>query len=227
MKADDTNKAIQEMTDYSQKWHDGTSSRNKISNTYNGLAVIQAQMNNLGKEIKKEEGKTLEEAYSFSLEYHSQMQEGIEQFLQDYTKGIMKIHHIKKEIRASMDVAIRNQGALIKALEIQIGQMSKVLQERGFRSLPSSTETNPRDHVKSITTTEEADTPLIHHIGPDQYAVLSLKENDEMLKIALSHASVPFPSCLKEKDYDEKEVIMKLKKLQVNSTESAKAKGDC
>ncbi|GKC37962.1 hypothetical protein Tco_1050346 [Tanacetum coccineum] len=30
--------------------------------------------------------------------------------------------------------------------------MSKVLQERGFGSLPSSTETNPRDQVKSIST---------------------------------------------------------------------------
>ncbi|GJS39565.1 homeodomain-like protein [Tanacetum coccineum] len=50
-----------------------------------------------------------------------------------------------------------NQGASIKTLEIQIGQMSKVLQERGFRSLPSSIETNPRDHVKWISTIVEAD----------------------------------------------------------------------
>ncbi|GJU71547.1 hypothetical protein Tco_1262952 [Tanacetum coccineum] len=35
--------------------------------------------------------------------------------------------------------------------------MSKVLQERGFGSLPSSTEANPRDQVKSISTTIEAD----------------------------------------------------------------------
>ncbi|GJR34890.1 putative reverse transcriptase domain-containing protein [Tanacetum coccineum] len=35
--------------------------------------------------------------------------------------------------------------------------MSKVLQERGFGSLPSSTETNPRDYVKSISTVVEAD----------------------------------------------------------------------
>ncbi|GJQ89847.1 ribonuclease H-like domain-containing protein [Tanacetum coccineum] len=41
--------------------------------------------------------------------------------------------NIIKEIRASTDAAIRNQGALIKTLEIQIGQMSKVLQERGIR----------------------------------------------------------------------------------------------
>ncbi|GJZ31164.1 retrovirus-related pol polyprotein from transposon TNT 1-94 [Tanacetum coccineum] len=42
--------------------------------------------------------------------------------------------------------------------------MSKVLQERGFRSLPRSTETNLGDHVKSISTTVEADmTPIRHN----------------------------------------------------------------
>nr|GEU87565.1 hypothetical protein [Tanacetum cinerariifolium] len=59
--------------------------------------------------------------------------------------------NIIKEIRSSTDVAIRNQGASIKTLEIQIGQMSKVLQERGFESLPSSTESNPQDQVKLIS----------------------------------------------------------------------------
>ncbi|GJU45688.1 ribonuclease H-like domain-containing protein [Tanacetum coccineum] len=41
--------------------------------------------------------------------------------------------------------------------------MSKVLQERGFGSLPSSTETNPRDQVKSISTAK-ADFSEIRHI---------------------------------------------------------------
>ncbi|GKC30122.1 hypothetical protein Tco_1037416 [Tanacetum coccineum] len=68
-----------------------------------------------------------------------------------------------KEIRASTDVAIRNQGASIKTLVIQIRQMGKVLQERGFGSLPSSIKTNPRDHVKSILTIVEADTSSIRH----------------------------------------------------------------
>ncbi|GKF08790.1 hypothetical protein Tco_0043014, partial [Tanacetum coccineum] len=76
-----------------------------------------------------------------------------------------------KEIRASMDVAIRNQGASIKTLEIQIGQISKVLQERGFGSLPSSTKMNPGDQVKSISTNIEADSHPIRHIGSPQYAV--------------------------------------------------------
>nr|GFC86997.1 hypothetical protein [Tanacetum cinerariifolium] len=43
-----------------------------------------------------------------------------------------------------------------------------------------------------------------------------------MSLIELGQASVPFPGHLKEKIYNEKEVLMKLKKLQVNSTEVAK-----
>ncbi|GKE42839.1 hypothetical protein Tco_1470123 [Tanacetum coccineum] len=69
-----------------------------------------------------------------------------------------------KEMRASTDDAIRNQRASIKTLEIQIKKMSKVPQERGFRSLLSSTETNLRDHVKSILTIVEVDTSSIRRI---------------------------------------------------------------
>ncbi|GJX35700.1 putative reverse transcriptase domain-containing protein [Tanacetum coccineum] len=48
----DAKKAIQEMAEYSQKWHNGTS-RGRSTETSNGLAAIQAQLNNLGREIKK------------------------------------------------------------------------------------------------------------------------------------------------------------------------------
>ncbi|GJV27642.1 putative reverse transcriptase domain-containing protein [Tanacetum coccineum] len=44
--------AIQEMAEYSQKWHNGTS-RSRGTETSDGLAAIQAQLNNLGREIKK------------------------------------------------------------------------------------------------------------------------------------------------------------------------------
>ncbi|GKE98197.1 DNA-directed DNA polymerase [Tanacetum coccineum] len=85
----DAKVVIQEMVEYSQKWHNGTS-RTRSTENSDGLAAIQAQLNNLGREIKKvnekvyatqvgceqckgphytkdcplkEEGKTLEEAY--------------------------------------------------------------------------------------------------------------------------------------------------------------------
>nr|GEV48132.1 hypothetical protein [Tanacetum cinerariifolium] len=44
--------AIQEMAEYSQKWHNKTS-KLRSTETFDGLAAIQAQLNNLGKEIKK------------------------------------------------------------------------------------------------------------------------------------------------------------------------------
>ncbi|GKA16169.1 retrovirus-related pol polyprotein from transposon TNT 1-94 [Tanacetum coccineum] len=49
--AADAKVAIQEMAEYSQKWHNGTS-RATSTETSDGLAVIQAQLNNLGREIK-------------------------------------------------------------------------------------------------------------------------------------------------------------------------------
>ncbi|GKC07576.1 hypothetical protein Tco_0999186 [Tanacetum coccineum] len=93
--------------------------------------------------------------------------------------------------------------------------MSKVLQEMVSGGLPSSTETNPRDHVKSFTTTEKAETPSIHRIGPHQYAVSSFKDEDKMPLIELSRATIPFPSRLKESGYDEKEVLNEKYALRV------------
>nr|GEY15075.1 hypothetical protein [Tanacetum cinerariifolium] len=87
--AADAKVAIQEMAEYSQKWHNGTF-RIRSTETSDEFAAIQAQFNNLGREIKKvnekvyvaqvgckqckgpyytkdcplkEEGKTLREAY--------------------------------------------------------------------------------------------------------------------------------------------------------------------
>ncbi|GJT20484.1 hypothetical protein Tco_0890421 [Tanacetum coccineum] len=50
--AADAKIAILEMGEYSQKWHNGTS-RSRSIETSNGLAAMQAQLNNLGREIKK------------------------------------------------------------------------------------------------------------------------------------------------------------------------------
>ncbi|GKD83788.1 hypothetical protein Tco_1350627 [Tanacetum coccineum] len=44
---------IQEMVEYSQKWHNETSSRTRSTETFDGLVAIQAQLNNLRREINK------------------------------------------------------------------------------------------------------------------------------------------------------------------------------
>ncbi|GJZ62221.1 hypothetical protein Tco_0618358 [Tanacetum coccineum] len=53
------------------------------------------------------------------------MEESLNKFMVESAKRHDEHSSLIKEIRASTDVAIRNQGASIKVLEIQIGQMSK------------------------------------------------------------------------------------------------------
>ncbi|GJX87779.1 hypothetical protein Tco_0339793 [Tanacetum coccineum] len=154
----------------------------------------------------KEEGKPLEEAYYTQFggpfqgggyratapgyfqrnnanpsyqERRQSMEDTLSKFMSESAKRHEENSNLIKEIRATTDAAIRNQGASIKTLEIQIGQMSKVLQERGFGSLPSSTETNQRDKVKSISTIIEADSYSIRHIRTSQYVVSTGQNKEE------------------------------------------------
>ncbi|GKD01725.1 hypothetical protein Tco_1171999 [Tanacetum coccineum] len=126
-----------------------------------------------------------------------------------------------KEIRASTDAEIRNQEASIKVLEIQIGQISKVLKERGSGSLLSSTETNPRDHVKSITTIDECEISSIRRIRPNRYGVSNEQKDGRLSLTEINQANIPFLGRLKEYSYDENEILKEFKKLQVSSNESA------
>ncbi|GJS95863.1 hypothetical protein Tco_0802831 [Tanacetum coccineum] len=245
--SEDAKKSIQEIAKYSQKWHNGIS-RGRSTETSDRLVAIQAQLNNLGREIKKvnekvyaaqvgceqckrphytkdypqkEEGKALEEAYYTQFggpfqgrgyrattpryyqrnnanplfqERRQSMEDTLSKFMSESAKRHEENSNLIKEIRASMDDAIRNQGASIKTLEILIGQMSKVLQQRGFGSLPSSIETNTRDQVKSISTTIEADSHSIRRIGSTQYAISTRENRTQLYKSR--QTTVPFPSRL-------------------------------
>ncbi|GJY51491.1 hypothetical protein Tco_0442338 [Tanacetum coccineum] len=130
------------------------------------------------------------------------MEETLSKFMGKSAKRHEENSNLIKEIRASTDATIRNQGASIKTLDIQIGQMSKVLQESGFGSLPSSTETNPRDHVKSISTTVEADAISISRIGSHQYTV-SAGQNSTLM-YETRQTTILFPSRLNDCYCEEK-----------------------
>ncbi|GJZ62052.1 hypothetical protein Tco_0618189 [Tanacetum coccineum] len=220
----DAKVAIQEMAKYSQKWHNGKSSKTRSIETSDGLAAIQAQLNSLRREIKKVNEKVY--AAQVGCEYKAEgpgfyqrnngnssypdrrqtMEESLTKFMAESTKRHEENSNIIKEIRASIDAAIRNQGASIKTLEIQIGQMSKVLQDRGFGSLPSSTESNTRDQVKSISTTK-ADSTGIRHIGSGPYVVSDSQYNNVIFK------TVPFPRRLHDYFRDDWKEARELKIL--------------
>ncbi|GJW17106.1 hypothetical protein Tco_0024542 [Tanacetum coccineum] len=131
------------------------------------------------------------------------MEDTLSKFMSESAKRHEENSNFIKEIQATTDAAIRNQGASIKNLEIQIRQMSEVLQERGFGSLPSSTEMNSRDQVKSISTTIKADSHSIHRIGSSKYAV-STRQNSKMFYKS-RQTMIPFPSRLDNHYYEEEE----------------------
>ncbi|GKA12326.1 uncharacterized mitochondrial protein-like protein [Tanacetum coccineum] len=154
--------------------------KGRSTETSDGLAAIQAQLKNLGREINivnekvytsqvgckqckrphytkdcplKEEGKTVEEAYYTQLgrpfqgggyratapgyyqrnnvnpsyqERRKSIEDTLSKFMSESTKRHEENSNLIKEIRATTDAAIRNQGASTKTLEIQIGKMNKV-----------------------------------------------------------------------------------------------------
>ncbi|GKE11197.1 putative reverse transcriptase domain-containing protein, partial [Tanacetum coccineum] len=127
-------------------------------------------------------------------EQRKSIEDTLSKFISESAKRHEENSNLIKEIRASTDAAIRNQRSLIKTLEIQIGQMSNVLQERGFGSLPSSTEANLRDQVKSISTTIEDDSYPIRRIRSSQYTV-STGQNLTLM-YETRQTKIPFPSHL-------------------------------
>ncbi|GKF35511.1 hypothetical protein Tco_0112269, partial [Tanacetum coccineum] len=116
-------------------------------------------------------------------ERRQSMEETLSTFMSESAKRHEEKSNMIKEIQASTDVVVRNQGASIKTLEIKIRQISKVLQEIGFGILPSSTESNPRDHVKSILTTAEADSNPIRRIGLPQYIIFVVSTQQNRVEI--------------------------------------------
>ncbi|GJX87371.1 retrovirus-related pol polyprotein from transposon TNT 1-94 [Tanacetum coccineum] len=116
------------------------------------------------------------------------MEASLSKFMTESAKRHEENSSLIKEIQASTDAAIRNQGASIKALEIQSGQMSK-----------------------SIWTIVETNTTPIRRIGPSRYAI-SGPQNSSMFFVP-SQTTIPFPSHLYDDCFDEEEGPYGLKDL--------------
>ncbi|GKC29859.1 hypothetical protein Tco_1037153 [Tanacetum coccineum] len=173
--AKDAKKAIQEMDEYSQKRHNRTSK---------GRNVKQCKGPHYTKDYpQKEEGKTLEEAYytyfggpfqgggyrATTPKYYQRnnanpsyqerrqsMKDTMSKFMSESAKRHEENSNLIKEIRATTDAAIRNKGASIKTLEIQIGQISKERFKKTKRSRNDQKPTrNERDKNKSEETAKD------------------------------------------------------------------------
>ncbi|GJS46891.1 hypothetical protein Tco_0597012 [Tanacetum coccineum] len=177
MKAADVKKAIQEMADHSQKWHNGT----EIKKVNEKVYAAQVGCESCGGPyyskdcLLKEEGKTLEEAYTTLTKANNGRT--VEQIMAESAKSHDENSNLTKEIQV----------------------------EKGSGSLSSSTETNPGDHVKSISTTIDADTPSIRRINLNRYAVSSLQNMTHIFEP--NRSVVPFLSRLSDDTYEEMDVL--------------------
>ncbi|KAL5549840.1 hypothetical protein UlMin_000016 [Ulmus minor] len=119
----------------------------------------------------------------------------------------------------------RNQGASIRNLEHQVGEISKLLTERGQGALPSNTERNPREEAKAITLrsgkelekSKEANKQAIEEdtsVSKNQPATTTI---EQPLPKPSSNA-VPFPQRLRKQNLDKQfsKFIDIFKSLHIN-----------
>nr|GEX99726.1 ribonuclease H-like domain-containing protein [Tanacetum cinerariifolium] len=120
---------------------------NRSTKTSAVLAAIQAQLNNLGREIKKFGAPFQGGGYKAATpgfyqrnnanplyqERRQSMEESLRKFMSESAKRHKENSNLIKEIRASTDASMRNQGASIKTLEIQIGKNEQMENMDGYR----------------------------------------------------------------------------------------------
>ncbi|PPS13415.1 hypothetical protein GOBAR_AA07164 [Gossypium barbadense] len=87
----------------------------------------------------------------------------------------------------NIELVFKNQQASIQGLETQIGQLAKLISERPQGSLPSNTESNPREQINAITI-QDVKGLVAPKPNPKQETVVSkgkgeVDHNDQKLKL--------------------------------------------
>ncbi|GKC18399.1 DNA-directed DNA polymerase [Tanacetum coccineum] len=175
--AADAKIAIQEMAEYSQKWHNGTS-RSRSTETYDGLAAIQAQLNHLGREIKKVNEKV------YAAQVGSEQCKG-----PHYTKDCLL-----KEEGKTLEKAYYTNNANPSYQERR-QSMEDTLSK--FMSKSTKRHEENSNLIKEIQASTDAAIPdsyPIRRIGSNQYAVSTAQNRTLMYETR--QTTIPFPSCL-------------------------------
>ncbi|GJV06906.1 hypothetical protein Tco_1344562 [Tanacetum coccineum] len=129
------------------------------------------------------------------------LEESLSMFMAEITKRLDENTNLIKELRASMDFALRNQKASIKSLEIQVRQMSIILHEKLSRNLQSSIVIKPRGNDETISTSVKADKPSIRRIDASQYALSNETNGEENLEAHYTNVK-PLGKALPRKEKD-------------------------
>ncbi|GJR05370.1 hypothetical protein Tco_0528354 [Tanacetum coccineum] len=122
-------------------------------------------------------------------------------FMTEIAKRLDENTNLIRELRAFMDFALRYQKASIKALEIQVRQMSIILHEKLSGNLQSSIIIKPRINDEMISTSVETNKPSIRRIDVSQYTLSNLQNRN--LFSESNKTTGPSPSFLNDDHWDE------------------------
>nr|GEU34372.1 putative reverse transcriptase domain-containing protein [Tanacetum cinerariifolium] len=104
MKAVDAKKAIQDMVDDSQKWHNRTSTRTRSTDTSDGLAAIQVQLNNLRREIKN---RLIDDSY--------EEKEVLDVFIdrREYATNLKRLLRTKERMKLDLEAKLMGEALIL------------------------------------------------------------------------------------------------------------------
>ncbi|GJT96064.1 putative reverse transcriptase domain-containing protein [Tanacetum coccineum] len=178
--------AIQTMADHSQKWHDGTSSRNISSNSNtDGLAAIVSQLDKLGHDTKKlkenvhaiqvgcqickgphldkecplnKEVKPVEE-----VKYGEFFERAIEKSTKDSATKNAKMKNGLKKLQEKQRLTLEPRAPLLKPRNLKIEQLTKELH---FQVPPNDAPSSSTRQCKIAQNKEERTTEVLQYKLP-------------------------------------------------------------
>ncbi|GKV46238.1 hypothetical protein SLEP1_g53237 [Rubroshorea leprosula] len=240
--ADEGYNLIEEMASNSYQWGSERSHIKKNAGIYgvDAFTALTAQIEALNQKLTRMNVSTIQ-ATSINCDLcggahpSSECLEGFQQppekksDLEDLLKKYIAVNESRFQSQEaatkSLEAAVQNQGASIRNLEVQVGQLASVVSGRAQGALPSSTEKNPKEQVKAVTLRngkqigdeESSDNEGEKEKAPtkEKKSEVPSKESEEVKSYV---PQIPFPHRLKQQKLDKQfaKFLDIFKKLHIN-----------
>ncbi|GJZ28031.1 hypothetical protein Tco_0572678 [Tanacetum coccineum] len=123
--------AIQTMADHSQKWQDGTTSRNiRSGSSKDGLAALVNKLDNLGRDMKN----LKESVHAIQVNWRFDLEELLSKHQEESARRSTEMEVWIKKLQENTKINTRNQDASLKNLETHIEQITRELCSRKEKS---------------------------------------------------------------------------------------------
>ncbi|GKD56926.1 hypothetical protein Tco_1290313 [Tanacetum coccineum] len=143
--------AIKELSAHSFSWYNEGDIKTENKDFQTILNQIHDFENNMN--IMTEEVKMAQHKYETPMEGRiSNLEEILNNFIKESRIKQKESGNIVWGIKKTCDQTFKTQASSIKKIEIHLGKIAKIIQDKETGSLPSSTETNPRGLANAITT---------------------------------------------------------------------------